>query len=321
MTLDPPPTPAVTVTTVLYNSADTLESYAKGLEPGLRSGFLRVVAVDNASPDRSATFLRRRLPGASVIANDSNRGFAAGCNSAWPSVTTRYWLLLNPDVQADPDGIERLVRWMDSRPDVGVASPLLRSPDGRELPVARPPDSLWRPIIEALRLHKLLPNGVRSRLMLAGGRERQERIRGWIPGTALIARAEAVRATGLLDERLFMYGEDVEWCSRMRDRGWAVGVCSEVQFLHDLGKSARKTWGEQQVAREVTGQLTAIEASRGRRWRRAFALVTALALAIESIDPRRSAATRAEARRRGRLYLRGFRRRPAEPAAPRGGTR
>lgn len=320
MTLEPPPTPAVTVTTVLYNSADTLESYAEGLEPGLRKGFLRVIAVDNASPDRSAAFLRRRLPEANVIANHSNRGFAAGCNSAWPSVTTRYWLLLNPDVQAAPDGIERLVRWMDRRPDVGVASPLLRSPDGRELSVARPPDSLWRPIVEALRLHKLLPNGVRTGLMLAGGRESRERIRGWVPGTALIARTEAVRATGLLDERLFMYGEDVEWCSRMRAHGWAVGVCSDVEFLHDFGRSARKTWGPDQPAKEVAGQLTAIEVRRGTRWAQAFALISGLALRIESIDPRRSEASRAEARLRGRFYLRSFRRWPLEPVDARGGA-
>src|SRR4051794_39937016 len=99
-------TPAVTVATVLYNSADSLGRYAEGLAPGLSDGSLRVVAVDNASPDDSAALLHELLPGVELIASPANLGFAAGCNRTWPLVATRYWLLLNPDVQADADGID-----------------------------------------------------------------------------------------------------------------------------------------------------------------------------------------------------------------------
>ncbi len=296
--------PAVTVTTVLYNSEESLPRYAELLAPSIAGGFVRVIAVDNASPDESAALLKKLLPGAETISNPENVGFAGGCNRAWPSVRSRYWMLVNPDVEADAAGIERLVEWMDRHPGVGLASPRLRRLDGSEIPVARPPDRLWQPILEALRLHKLIPDSYRSRWLLSGRRSTPELIDGWVPGAALIARTEAVVAAGPLDESHFMYGEDREWCARMKEAGWAVGVCPEVMFVHDAGKSARTTWGDRERAgREVAGHLDATRRLHGRLWVTAFTMVAGTVLLAESVDPRRDKEARAARRLRGRLYL------------------
>ncbi len=303
-TPNPKDGPSVTVTTVLYNSEASLPRYAEVLAPSMEQGLVRLIAVDNASPDGSAPLLRQLLPGAEVIDNPANLGFGAGCNRAWPLVKSRYWMLVNPDVEADAAGIERLVEWMDRHPGVGLGSPLLRRLDGSAIPVARPHDRLWQPLFEALRLHKLVPQALRSRWLLSGRRATPEIIDGWVPGAALIARSEAVAATGPLDERLFMYGEDREWCWRMREAGWAVGVCSEVAFVHDSGMSARTTWDpDERASREVGGHLAATRLMRGRLWATAFALLAGIVLLAESVDPRRPKDARAARRLRGRLYL------------------
>jgi len=294
----------VTVTTVLYNSEDSLPGYAAGLKPSVERGLARLIAVDNDSPDESAALLERLLPGVETISNPSNLGFAAGCNRAWPLVQSRYWLLLNPDVEAGPDGLALLVEWMDRHPEVGLASPLLRGPDGGEEPVARPHDSLWRPPVEALRLHKLLPERLRERWLLPGRGSTPEIVDGWVPGAALIARAEAVADVGPLDERLFIYGEDREWCWRMARGGWQVGVCAEVEFAHGHGESAKATWTEEErIRREVAGHLGATRLMRGALWTRAFALLAGVLLLADSLDPRRDRARTAR-RARARLYLR-----------------
>ncbi|MGH3427975.1 MAG: glycosyltransferase family 2 protein [Mycobacteriales bacterium] len=296
--------PAATVTTVLYNSEASLPRYAQALAPSLDRGVVRLIAVDNASPDGSASLLRELVPAAEIIGNPTNLGFAAGCNRAWPSVRSRYWMLVNPDVEADPAGIERLVRWMDTHPEVGLATPRLRLPDGREVPVARPHDSLWRPILEALRLHRLVPQSLRARWLLSGRHSTPELIDGWVPGAALMARSEAVVAAGPLDESLFMYGEDREWCWRMARSGWAIGVCHEVEFVHGRGTSASATWDEpERIGREVRGHLKAARRLRGQRWARAFALLAGVVLLAESLHPRRAEDVRTVRRMRGRLYL------------------
>lgn len=295
---------AVTVTTVLYNSEGSLPRYAEALAPGIERGLVRLIAVDNASPDGSGATLKRLLPAAELIDNEANLGFAGGCNRAWPHVRSRYWMLVNPDVEADAAGIERLVAWMDNHPDVGLASPHLRGPDGDEVPVARAQDSLLRPLVRALRLHRLLPRRLRSRWLLPAEIEATEIVDGWVPGAALIARTEAVAQVGPLDESLFMYGEDREWCWRMARAGWAIGVCGEVELVHGHGASAKATWSEgERMRREVAGQLGAARRMRGRLWATAFGTLAGLVLLAESLDPRREE-SRAARRLRGRLYLR-----------------
>ena len=297
---------AVTVTTVLYNSEASLPQYAEAIAPAVQSGAIRLIAVDNASPDRSAAAVRNLLPDVFVLANESNLGFAAGCNRAWPEVRTRFWLLLNPDVVATAADVATLVKWMDDRPGVGVASPRLQRADGTPVSVARPHDSLWRPVLELLRLHKLVPEPWRSTLLLSGRRRTPDEFRGWVPGAALIARAQAVDSVGLLDESLFMYGEDREWCWRMLQAGWAVGVCDDVTLVHAGGTSAIATWtNDERIAREVAGHLNASRKMRGRRFTLAFAAINAAVLWIESCDPRRDAGYRGELRKRGKAYLRG----------------
>jgi GT2 family glycosyltransferase len=296
--------PAVTVTTVLYNSAGDLGRYAASLAPSLERGLVRVIAIDNASPDEGGTLLPRLLPGAELISSARNLGFAGGCNLAWPRVRSRYWMLLNPDVETSAAGIERLVEWMDEHSDVGLASPRLRGLAGEEMPVARAQDSLLRPLVRALRLHKLLPGRLRSRWLLPGEREATEIVDGWVPGAALIARAEAVAEVGPLDESLFMYGEDREWCWRMSRAGWKIGVCREVEFAHGHGTSAKATWSEpERACREIVGQLEAGRRMHGRLWATTLALLAGAVLLAESLDPRRRE-QRVPRRLRGRLYLR-----------------
>lgn len=300
--------PSVTVTTVLYASKGSIDRYASALAPSFGEGLARLIAVDNASPDGSAALLSDLLPEAKVLVNGRNLGFAGGCNRAWPLVTTRYWLLLNPDVEVTTAGLRSLVEWMDEHPTVAAASPHLRSPTGAKLPVARAHDSLWRPLLESLRLHKLLPESLRSRFLLSGCHSTPEVIDGWVPGAALMARVAAVEEVGLLDEGLFMYGEDREWCWRMRKRGWQIGVCPTAEFVHIGGTSAAATWGEEERAqREVVGHLRATRKMRGARWARTYALILALVLRVESLDPRRPKSTREESGLRSRLYLRAGR--------------
>lgn len=303
--------PRVTITTVLYNSAASLPRYAAALAAGVSAGRVCVVAVDNASPDDSADLLTRLLPSATIIRSRYNRGFASGCNQAWPLVDSEYWLLLNPDVEAGADAIDTLAQWMDRHPRVALASPLLEDRYGRELNVSRAHDSLWRPLLEVLRLHKLVPEPWRSRLLLSGRRITPDEIVGWVPGAAMIARVSAVRAVGLMDERLFMYGEDREWCWRMAAAGWTIGVCQDVALSHDGGTSAVAAWGQRdRIDREVEGHLRVSRRLRGPAQARMLALVLGLVLWADAINPRLDPHLRDAAKLRGNAYLRRVRKLP-----------
>ncbi len=297
-------TPELSIAIVLHNSATTLVGCLDSVRAAVEQGWAEIIAVDNASPDDSGAILRRELPGAELVRFDHNRGFAAGANGALARAHGRYWLLLNPDVRVPPEGLQTLIAWMDRHPGHGVASPELVGASGDPECPGRAPPSIARTLLELTRLHRALPPRARGRLLRGsywtGGDQLDA---GWVPGTAMIVRPSAVRDAGELREDLFIYGEDVEWCWRMRQAGWRIGVCSTTTFVHDASSSTRATFGERETERRVAAGLDAAHRLMyGRRRARVLAAATALALVLESRSPGRQPAQRLWARRAARIW-------------------
>lgn len=303
--------PELSIAIVLYNSANGLDHCLRSVRDEVEVGWAEAIAVDNASPDDSAEIVRRELPGATLLSLDDNRGFAAGANAAMAAASGRYWLLLNPDVSVPPDGLKTLVAWMDTHPRIALASPEIYGDDGHWESPGRAAPSILRALLELSRLHRALPLRWRGRILRGpywpGGDQLDA---GWVPGTAMIVRPEAAREVGPMREDLFMYGEDIEWCWRMRHAGWAIGVCADVSFAHGTSASARASWGEKEKERRIAaGVDAACRAIYGGAHARALAAVTFAALALEARAPGRAPAQRDRARASAQLWRRLARRR------------
>jgi N-acetylglucosaminyl-diphospho-decaprenol L-rhamnosyltransferase len=307
--------PELTIAIVLYNSAETLPDCVRSIRGELDNGFAELIAVDNASPDGAVAVLRAEFPAAQVVEMDGNRGFAAGVNAALARARGRYWLLLNPDVRAPAGGLRALVEWMDAHPGLGVASPEIVDLDGRWEEPGRALPSVARVLLRLSRLHRLLPADVRRRIFRGSYWTSGDQLNaGWVPGTAMIVRPAAVSTVGLMREELFMYGEDVEWCWRMRRAGWRVGVCSSTTFVHGTSSSARRTFSEDEVQRRIAeGMDGACRLMYGPKHARVLAMVTALAYAVDALSPGTSPAERDRARAAARVWRRLAARQHAVP--------
>jgi hypothetical protein len=294
-----PGNPNVSITVVAYNSDHCLRECLSSIRGTVLDGYSEVIVVDNASPDQSARIVAEDFPEATLLRSGVNRGFAGGCNLAWPLARGRYWLLLNPDVVVPASGLDHLVDWMDRHPKLGVGSPELMDSTGCIISAARRFPSLSGSILEMLRLHLLLSSAKRAELLLGAywaGTEDHLNV-DWVPGTAMIVRREVGEAVGLFSEDALMYGEDMEWCWRIRRAGWRIGVCGALRFQHDEGQSAIRTWGERERRRRMWhGMYAACAQMRGSFYCRLLMATNALALLIEAYHPRRTREERARAR-------------------------
>jgi N-acetylglucosaminyl-diphospho-decaprenol L-rhamnosyltransferase len=298
--------PELSIAIVLYNSADTLPECLRSIRDELDSGFAELIAVNNESPDDSVAVVREEAPDAEVVEMGANLGFAAGVNAALERAHGRYWLLLNPDVRVPAGALRGLVAWMDAHPGLGVASPEIVDADGRWEQPGRALPSVARVLLRLSRLHRLLPADVRRRVFRGAYWTSGDQLNaGWVPGTAMIVRPVAVRGVGPLREDLFMYGEDLEWCWRMRKAGWRIGVCSSATFVHGTSSSARRTFGEEEVERRIAEGLdAACRLMYGPRHARALAALTALAYAIDARVTGKSPAERERARVAAQVWRR-----------------
>ena len=216
--------------------ASAIASLAKA--PELR---FELIIVDNASQDGSAAMVREAFPEAAVIANDRNLGFAGGCNQALALARGRHALVLNPDTRVVGDALPALWRYLEAHPDVAVVGPLIEDDEGRPRPAMRRFPRLRTLFVESTGLQGLFQG---SRLLDAyycrdlppSGVQEVD----WLSGACLMVRRAAVEQVGGMDERFFLYCEELDWCRRMKAAGWKVVHLGETRVAHLGGRSSQQ---------------------------------------------------------------------------------
>jgi GT2 family glycosyltransferase len=198
-----------------------------------------IVVVDNASTDDSRAAAAAR-PGVRLIALAENVGFARANNAAIRATRSELILMLNSDTIVPPGAVDGLVAALDAgaAEHVVAAGPRLVDGDGRpELSFG----DMVAPLAE-LRQKRLLAGDARGDAAARAEIARRTGRRGfpdWVTGACLLVRRDAAEAAGLLDERYFMYLEDVDFCAALRARGGRILFTPDVTVTHLRGRSRR----------------------------------------------------------------------------------
>jgi N-acetylglucosaminyl-diphospho-decaprenol L-rhamnosyltransferase len=244
----------LTIIVVTHNARDDLARMLESLAAAPPSVPHEIVIVDNASADGAPDFVRTRFPQVRVIEAGGNLGFAKASNIGIRSTASDLVLLLNPDTIVPPGAIDRLTARLDDVPDVAIIGPRIVDGDGHAELSLGGRVSPWR---EAAR-KALLSLDARGRAFARRWIERQtmrEHDVEWVTGACLLVRRADAEAVGLLDERYFLYLEDVDFCAAIRARGRRVLFSPVAQIVHLRGRSgtvdggrARAAWHESHLA-------------------------------------------------------------------------
>ncbi len=208
-------------------------------DPG--HGEFEFVVVDNYSNDGSVEMLAMQYPFVSVIANSENLGFSKACNQAIPQSKGKFVLLLNPDTVVAKGAVSSLADFMETNPDCGAAGPKVLNPDGTlQLACRRSfPDPLaaFFRITYISRLFPRHPLFARYNLTYADPDSVLEV--DALSGSCMMVGREAIDRIGLLDEDIFMFGEDIDWCWRIKQAGWKVYYVPHAVVYHYHGAASR----------------------------------------------------------------------------------
>ena len=195
-----------------------------------------IVVVDNASSDGSLATVRERWPGVTAIDAGGNFGFARANNIGIRASTSQLVLLLNSDTIVPRGAIDSLVAELRAHPEAAVIGPRLVDATGRpEIsfgPMIGPFNELRQKVIG--RLYERGVGPVRRYVERGLSRPRQV---DWVSGACLLVRRADADAVGLLDERYFLYTEDVDFCAAVRARQRAVRFTPAVEIRHLRGRS------------------------------------------------------------------------------------
>jgi GT2 family glycosyltransferase len=228
--------PRLSIVIVTFNSRGQIDVCLQSIVDGVRVD-REIVVVDNASTDGTAAHVRERWPGVRLIEAGGNLGFARACNIGIRQTFGEFVLLLNPDTAVVAGAIDRLVSALDRDPAVAVAGPrIVDAGRGAELSFGR----MVAPVAEVrqkalMAIHKRRVPVLRHVVELM---TRRTKYVDWVTGACLLAYRRDLDAVGLLDERFFLYMEDVDLCASIRARGRRVLFFADAEVRHQRGASA-----------------------------------------------------------------------------------
>lgn len=224
---------------------------------GFEDKELEVIVVDNNSSDSSVEMVEKEYRQVKLIRNKKNFGFSAGNNIGIKVAGGKFLLLLNSDTLVEPDSLITVLKVMENDRSIGASTCLLQMADGKIDPAShRGFPTPWNALSYFLGLERLFP---KSRFF-SGYHQ------GWknfkvphevdcISAAFMMVSREVIDSVGLLDERFFMYGEDIDWCLRIKQAGFKIFFYPGVKTLHLKRQSGRENKIDQTARKNARRQF------------------------------------------------------------------
>lgn len=201
-----------------------------------------IILVDNYSCDGIVELVKSSFPDIRIIENVDNVGYSKANNQGMQIAMGLYILLLNSDTVIQPDTLETMISFMDAHPTVGASGCKVVLPNGELDKACRrgfptPSASFYY----AFGFSKLFPNVPRFNQYQLGYLDPDESYPvDCLVGAFMMVRREVIDQVGGLDEEFFMYGEDIDWCYRIKQAGWEIYYYPKTSITHYKGASSRR---------------------------------------------------------------------------------
>ena len=258
------------------------------------------IVVDNASSDDSAAMVRQDFSDVQLIENRRNVGFALANNQGIVHSRGRYLLLLNSDTVVHPGAVQTMIDFMDGHPEIGACGPRLLNGDGSLQPSAHPMLTPGREFWRLSFLEQLSPQAAYPVQRWDTVTPRPVEV---IKGACLVLRRAALDQIGLLDDRYFMYTEEVDLCYRLAQVGWQLWYVPQPVVTH-FGEASSKQMREEMYIQLYRSKLQFYRKFGGKSRARQAKALLALAYAPRAVAASAAALLRPAWRPRARTWRR-----------------
>lgn len=229
---------------VSWNVSELLKKCLESIYKYTRGVSFEIFVIDNGSADSTVEMIQKAKPfysRLSLINNKKNKGFAAANNQGIRQAQGDYILLLNPDTELREDSLTKMAEFMKSNPRCGIAGCSLLNSDGSHQDSVRKFPGFLDQALILLKLHHILPNlpPMRRYLCQNFDYDRQQQV-DQVMGAFFMIRRKVIDKIGLLDEKFFIWFEEVDFCLRAKQAGWEVIYTPLTSATHHFGQSFKQ---------------------------------------------------------------------------------
>lgn len=215
---------------LLFNCLKSVFKYTDGLN-------FEVIVVDNNSSDGSQEMVKRDFPKAILISNKENRGYVRANNQGIKIAKGNYIMLLNSDTLIKGNEFLKMVNYLKNKPEIGVLGPRLLNEDNSLQPSGTPLPSLKNFFFTGLKIYRLWKKNPFFEKFRDYSQIKEV---GVIPGSCFLTSREVINKVGMLDENIFAFWEDADFCKRVYDNGFKILYFPEAKITHLWGKSFKQ---------------------------------------------------------------------------------
>jgi len=227
---------------VNYNTKDLIKACLKSIYQNTKAISFEIIVVDNHSKDSSVEMIEQKFPDVKLLKNKSNEGYSKANNQGMNISQGDYILLLNSDTEVKENALNNAVKFMNENKDIGICGLKLLNEDGSIQLSCRTFPTFSTALFHRYSLvTRLFPDNRFSReYLLSDWDHNSVKDVDWVSGACMLIRREVIESVGLLEEKFFMYSEDVDLCYRAKVNGWRVVYYSFSEVIHYIGKSSEK---------------------------------------------------------------------------------
>lgn len=232
----------VSIIIVTWNVKDFLKKSLHSVYKEKREIQIEVIVVDNASTDGTSEMVKDEFPQVRLITTEKNLGYTKANNLAIREVLKEgksdFFLLLNSDCVIQNSAVDQMASYLIENPDVGAVSPALILPNGKfQTGTAGFLPTAWTGFTYFFFFFKLFPKKTKSFFIEPSYFSKKRKMKSveWLSGACIMLRKETIEKTGLMDEKYFIYADDIDWGKRMKQEGFLLHYLPMLHVLHNHG--------------------------------------------------------------------------------------
>lgn len=221
---------------VSWNVKETLRENIKTILGSSQHSTFEIIVIDNGSKDGTVSMLQSEFPNVYLIVNQENLGFAKASNQGLKIAKGDFLILLNPDMKIFPDTLENLKLWLQTNPQADVTGISLIDEQGKTVPHVRHFPSIKDQVAIILKLPHIFPSLLHSYLQTDFNYSKASQVDS-VRGAFFVIRKLSLKKFGLLDERYFLWFEEVDYCQTVKQQGGQVWYTPAAKAIDYIGQS------------------------------------------------------------------------------------
>lgn len=229
----------LSIITVSWNVAEKLKNSITAIKKYASDLSYEMIIVDNASSDNTKEIITNEFPWVKLISNEKNLGFSKANNQGLAVSAGDYVLFLNPDMLVKESTLKKMVEFMRSNQDVGIASCKLVNESGEILKEVRQFPNIWVELATILKIKKVFPKLFIKYELQIMNYEKENDV-DQVRGSFFMVNRKMINKIGAWDERFFVWYEDVDWCKRAHNAGFRVVYTPIAECIDYIGQSFKQ---------------------------------------------------------------------------------